>query len=247
MTSAELLYEAAVAHLRGGLPSEARETAVAGLRLDHDHAGLWQVFGLSCYELEAFDEALDALERATCLGVLAPHTQLALAELYTRRGLTMASEAIYVFLAEESRCPINLLSPVASGLGRCGRFAEALSVCQRLITVRPEHHAAWFGIGYYQLKLGATPADAIPAVAMAQRLAPDSLSYRLSLVSLFAESKGYTAAYELLRVVSAEKIRCPMMVNRCIQVFAHVGDAANVREYERWFARMAEARPETHR
>lgn len=241
MTTAAVFHRAALAAWQIGDWESAIGAARSGLQFEPDHGGLHELAGLAEYEMENFGPAANALQTASILAPMGVPAQLALADCYLRFGQVISARAIFNFLAEIDRCPTPLLPNVAKGFGRLGAYEEALEVCERLTELRPTYHPAWFGIAYYQAKLEGSLADILPALQVAYELAPEAITYRLSLASAYLDAGELDRAHGLIRDLPAESVRCPLMVNRFIRVFAAAGNAGRVREYESWFVRMAES------
>lgn len=243
MPGDEILFRAAVAAFDTGDFPRAAAVAQYGLLAAPDAGRLWEVRGLALFAMNDFPAAATALERATGLTPLAPLAQVALADCYARLGKPDLARTILVFLAEPGRGPEPILPRVAAGLGRIGEYATALGVCERLTGVRPGYHPAWFGVAFYRQKLGYPAAELVDPLFAAVQLAPDKLTYRLNLATVCDDLGWYPMAYGVVREVPAERVLCPRVVAKLIRVFAHVGDAGRVAEYEAWLARMADSDP----
>jgi tetratricopeptide (TPR) repeat protein len=216
----------------------AAELCRDALRDQPDDGDLWQLCGTAYWELGLVEDAQEALETASCLKPLSPLAQCALAEVYTRTNQVESARAICANLAERDDCPVPLMPRVAKGLGRLGEHGLALRVCERLVAVRPGHHAALFGVAFYKSALGAPPEEILPYVAAAHELAPQVCSYRVSLASVLALLGRCEEAYEVARDVPAEQVHCPNCVRRLVPVFRRLKDRARAVSWARWLGRM---------
>jgi hypothetical protein len=134
---------------------------------------------------------------------------------------------------------VPLLPRVARGLGELGEHALALEVCERLAALRPCHHAAIFGVAYYRSALGHSPEQVLPLLRRAFEMAPDVVTYRVSLASVFATLGRLTAAYELVRDVPPGAVTCRACVERLLLAFREAGDGQRLAEWSACLERMA--------
>jgi Flp pilus assembly protein TadD len=229
--AADCFYRAALGHLAAGAHGLARDACRAGLRVEPDHPGLNEALGLAEFGAERYGPAVHALEAASLFGPLGAEAQLALADCYVRFGQVQAAGAIVDFQAEPGRCPTPLLPDLARGLGRTGRYALALDVCQRLTVLRPSYHPAWFGVAYYLGQLGRPPGTLVRPLEAAFALAPRALTYRLNLAALYADLGRPADAYALVRGVPADAVRCRCLCRRLLPAFEHAGDRDGLAAY----------------
>lgn len=207
-----------------GRVSEAEAIAQAGLRQSPEDGDLWQLYGLLCQRAGDLAGARAALETASALVPLDPSARCALADCYARTGQIELARDLYRHLAGDGRCPTPLLPAVAFGLGALGDHETALEVCQELSRRDPTRHEALFGIAFYMRRLGHPPEAVIPVVARAHELAPRLTLYRVLLGSLLAGVGRQKEAYDLLRGVAPESVRCCGCLRRMMAVFRLAGD-----------------------
>jgi tetratricopeptide (TPR) repeat protein len=243
MSAADSVYQAAVLAYDTGDFSQAATVAQYGLLASPDDGRLWEIRGLALYELSDVPGATVAVEHASWRVPLSALGQLVLADCYTAADKPELAWTILTFLAEPDRCPQPLLPKVSAGLGRIGAYTLALEVCERLTALRPTYHPAWFGVAFYRQKLNRPAEDLIDPLFAALQLAPDALTYRLSLAGICDDLGWYPMAYRVVKCVSASRVKCPRMVAKLIRVFSHMGDVKRVLEYEAWLGRMAETDP----
>lgn len=238
MTALAIYLQAAWQRFDEGDFARAVELCRDALRARPDDGDLWQLCGAAYWELGLVEDAQEALETASCLKPLNPLAQCALAEVYTRTNQVESAKAICANLAGRDDCPVPLMPRVARGLGRLGEYRLALTVCERLVALRPCHHAALFGVAFYRSALGARPEEILPYVAAAHELAPQVCSYRVSLASVLALLGRCQDAYDIVRDVPAEEVHCPDCVRRLVPVFRRVRDRDGAVSWARQLGRM---------
>lgn len=238
MVSNVLESQARAAFDRGDFP-RCIELCREALARSPEEGELWQLCGTACWELGLLDDAQEVLESASCLKPLSPLAQLSLAEVYTRTRHLESARSAASDLADREDCPVSLLPRVARSLGQLGEFSLALSVCERLVVLRPFHHAAVFGVAFYRSALGQRPEQILPWLMRAFELAPDVISYRVSLASVLAGLQRSREAYDLVREVPPHIVTCRVVLQRLLPVFLDVGDHT---AYAAWQARLTPMR-----
>jgi pentatricopeptide repeat protein len=205
---------------------QADRLAEARLGEFPDDGELWQLRGLLRQRLGDLDGACAALETASMLVPLESSARCALADCYARTGRIELARDLYRHLAGDGRCPTPLLPAVASGLGALGDHETALEVCQELSRRDSTRHEALFGMAFYMRRLGYPIETILPVVARAHELAPQLRLYRVLLGSLLAGVGRQEEAYDLLRGVAVESVRCCGCLRRMMAVFRLAGDEA---------------------
>lgn len=203
--------------------AEAAQLALRFLDETPDDGRLLEVYGAACCNLRRFDEARPALEHASALVPLHPLAQYALATCYVLEGRHDVAGAMYEYLATRVR-DTGVLSAVATRLGAMGRYQPALEVCLKIQDLDPGHHQAFFGVAYYLEQLGNPPEALIPSLSMAMDLAPNVLHYRVNLALVLDAAGRLAAGYELLATVPPERVGCPCVLRRMIDLFERAGD-----------------------
>lgn len=210
--------------LNEGALLDAKSLAEKGLRRHPDDGELWQLLGIIAWQIKDFDEARNALETATCLTPLAAISQIALADVYSRDGFPESARAIYMHLADSNPCPVSLLAQVAQGLGRLRAFAYAFAVCQRIIGMRPGHHAAHFGAAYYLGCLGRPVGEYLSYLETALELSPDTTSYRVSLAGAYVRLGRNLEAATVAGSVDPDTVCCRNARNCIAHAFESIGN-----------------------
>lgn len=230
MSQARDLFHRSLEHFQRGRFSQAEALARAGLLQFPDEGHLWQLLGILHHQASDFARASEALETAALLVPLESAARWALADCQARLGRAELARQLYRHLAGDDACPTALLPAVASGLGSVGEDATALDVCHKLARREPTRHEAFFGMAFYMRRLGHPAASLIPVVTRAHDLAPEVVTYRVLLASLLAHTGEPQEAYELLRDVPPESVRCTGCLRRMMAVFRLAGDDARSRD-----------------
>jgi Flp pilus assembly protein TadD len=204
--------------------SEAEELAGEAVRSYPDDGRLWQLHGLLLHRMSEFVRGCSALETAGLLVPLEPSSRCALADCYARTGHAELARDLYRGLSGDARCPTELLTAVASGLGGLGDHETALETCLELIRRDPEHHQAYFGVAFYLRRLGRPARGVLPAIQRAHELAPESPLYRITLAAILDHIGRREEAYELLRVVDPAVVQCGCCLHRMLVLFRNAGD-----------------------
>jgi tetratricopeptide (TPR) repeat protein len=207
-----------------GKLTEAGDLAEEALRENDDDGYIWQFVGLIRHRVGDFNGARDALETAGLLVPLNPETRCALAESFARTGVKVPAVELYRALASDPRCPERLLPSIAAGLGCLGQYDDALGVCLDLTRRAPDQADAYFGVAFYQRRLGHGLEVAIPWVMKAHELSPDVPLYRISLAAMLDHVGRHEEAYDLLLDVDLDGISCRCCLRRMSTIFLSVGD-----------------------
>jgi predicted Zn-dependent protease len=222
MNATEKTFQEAETLLRDGQFTLALERAHLGLRHCPDNSLLWQLHGIALCNLGEFREARRSLETATTLGPLRAQGRCCLADCYAKLGSSELARWMYRRLAADRAVGANLLPAIASGAGAVGDYRCALRVCRRLVRLNPEHHQGLFGVAFYLERLGAPATEVVNWVDQAFRLKPRSMTYRLSLATVFCELRRWDEASELLDALPIESA-CPGALRRMSALYARIG------------------------
>ena len=188
----------------------------------------WELQGTALYATSQFEQARGALEIASSLAPLSFQGQLLLADCYARIESFEAAECIYDHLtANVEQLPVCLLAKLATLLEARGKFQQAVKVCRRAAELQPECDEAVFGLAYYMSKVGYTPRMVLPILHKAFDLAPDKLSYRLSLAQVLHRLGDTQQAYCLVTNLEFDdfvNITCRCCLQRLMNIFSLAGD-----------------------
>ena len=131
---------------------------------------------------------------------------------------------LYRHLANDPRCPTELLSATARGLGWIGDDKTALQACRELSRRDSTRHDAYFGEAYYLRRLGYSAETVLPIVLQAYESAPNVALYRVALASLLNGVGEIEEAQDLIRGVTPESIGCRCCLQRVLAVFQSADD-----------------------
>ena len=196
-----------------------------GILAEDPHNGrAWEMLGAIHHSQGAVEEAIYALEEATALRPLTVGGQFAIADCYLAKGHVDAAEVVYQDLADGDRLPDNLLPDVVRALDTIGDYSRALRLSRRAMKKVPTCADAHYGVGYYLTKLGHKSESVLPYFSRAVQLAPENVSYRVTLASLYLQLGKGDEAFNVLGSLTSGQLsllHCP----NCIQKFADVYEA----------------------
>jgi tetratricopeptide (TPR) repeat protein len=209
---------------KAGLLEEAREVLSSAIAADTESLRLWEMLGLVTYEMGDKRIAQPSLERASLLGPLSAAAQVALAKCYDASEHCEAAAAIYRHVARLPEIEVELLEPLAAGLGRAGELEMALEVCRRAARLLPDNPDPLVGIVHYMRRLRRPIERIIPAMFRAHHLEPENSEYRISLAWMLHEIGRSDDAAELLEPVPCEEFTCVRCLTLMQRIFEHVGE-----------------------
>jgi tetratricopeptide (TPR) repeat protein len=230
MTSPEDLFRIGLALMKQNQHQQAEELAAVAV-LDHpDDGNLWELLGVAQHHERRHEAACEALETATLLKPLDVGARFCLAGSYAATGCRELAIFVYRMVAHDEQTPNWLLPRVAARLGQMEEYTDALETCQALLLRDPARHEAHFGVAFYLSRLGA-PLDCVTeAITRAHEAAPEISLYRVVLASLLHEQGQTEDAYDLLRHLAPDAIRCPHSLRRMSLVFCAACDPERAQE-----------------
>ncbi|WP_169975706.1 tetratricopeptide repeat protein [Tautonia rosea] len=231
MSPANHLSRLCLTLLEEGRSDEADSLVSATLHSNPNLGVLWQLRGLLRRQRGELIAARGDLETASALIPLNPAARCALADCYVAAEKPDLAGLLYLGLAEDPRCPTDLLAPVAAGLGTVGAFAAALATCRELARREPERHQAHFGIAFYLRKLGHPVEDVLEPIHRAFELAPGSTLYRVTLSALLDHLGRRAEACSLMRDVDPASIECSCCLRRVATLFRQAGDQGRAEQW----------------
>jgi tetratricopeptide (TPR) repeat protein len=220
-------YERAMSLYAAGESALAIDELQELLDANGDDGRLWEVMGNLAFANDDFALAQSSLERASVLVPLSAAGQLVLAKCYDRSGHRAAAGAIYRHVATLKRLAVELLEPLASGLGRSGEVELALAICRRAAEAMPENPDPLVGMVHYMRRLRRPVEQILPVLRRAHDLDPSNCEYRISLAWMLHEVGRSEDGAELLAPVPCERYTCIRCLTLMQQIFERVGDAAN--------------------
>jgi hypothetical protein len=108
------------------------------------------------------------------------------------------------FLSREDLAEVHIAS-LASKLGKVGEFSLALQVCQYLVSRNAANPDAWYGIAFYQERLGCAPKMLLTPLRRAV-LFSGSICARVHLARVLFSLEELPEAYVLVRFIPIEAI-----------------------------------------
>lgn len=224
MQSLQEIFCRSLSLFQQGQRDESEVLLRSGLEQFADAGCLWQLLGLVQENGGAWREALTSLERASHLIPLEPPASFTLAMCYLRDDQRELGVLLLRRLAVREQTPTWLLPVIASNLGGLGEYPAALAACRRILRRDATRHDAHFGVGFYYRKLGLSAARCLEAFLRAHALAPRVGLYRIVTASLLEDEGETDEAWELLRGVDINEVRCPAALRRMMHLFASKRD-----------------------
>jgi tetratricopeptide (TPR) repeat protein len=224
-----------------GMLREALRVAEDGLQGQPDDGRLWEMVGLIQHARGEFQTACRAIETASLLVSLNPRSECALAETYLHQGQGELARQLYQHLAEQPKVPTNLLSQIASGLGRLKEVHLALQVCREAARRQPECDAPLFAMAYYMGRLRYPLEVILPVLDRAISLAPECVLYRVSKAMLLERANRPDEAFAAVRVLKLDDLaalRCGRCLARLRDLFSRAGDKQRFEACQKAMAQM---------
>lgn len=170
-----------------------------------------------------FVRTLEVLRSAESMGQLSPYAQLIYVHCLALRGFRRdALSRLKLFLSKTVLDEAEL-SPIARKFGELSEWRLALEVCLHLARHYPESASAWYGIGFYQEKLGMPP-EATNAAFRNALLLSDCLCSRLRYAKNLSELERIEEAYVLIRSIDCCRLVKPWQREVVGQIYHAVGD-----------------------
>ena len=191
------------------------------LQHDAENGRLWELVGVLAYESDDFQLAQSAIERASALIPLSARGQLVLACCYDRSGNRESAGAIYRHISGLGGLAVDLLEPLAAGLGRHGELEMALNICRQAASELPESTTPLVGMIYFMRRL-RRPHELILAVALrACNLDPHNFECRIAAAWLLHEAGRSQEGAVLLKEVDVSQCACVSCRVRMERIFEH--------------------------
>jgi hypothetical protein len=145
------------------------------------------------------------------------------ARVCEQKKCSETAAAIYRHLATIDKLPIDLLEPLASGLGGCGEYELALNVCRQAAQRMPDIADTLLGIVHYLRRLRRPLEVALPAMYRAYQLEPDNVEYRIALAWMLYELDRTVEGARLLESVPLAQFSCARCLERMQAIFERSG------------------------
>ncbi len=194
------------------------------LSRDADNGHLWQLLGNLYFARKEFTLAQTALECASVLVPLSARSQVTLARCYDSAGHSEAASAIFLHVATMRDLDLDLLEPLAAGLGHCGHLELALNVCRSAARRIPDSAAPLLGIVHYMYRLRRPVEHILPVMARAVSLDSENVELRIALAWLLNKADRAAEAADVLKQVPVDEIRCAGCLERLMHICEQAGD-----------------------
>lgn len=220
-------YKQAVGTYTAGEIKLAIAELQESLARDPENGAQWELLGTFAFASGDVELAQSAIERAGLWTPLGARSQLILATCYRRAGYARAALAIFRHVAALEELDLDLLEPLASGLGACGEHELALDVCRQAARRMPGNPDPLFGIVHYLRRLRRPLEIILPAMFRVHYLEPDNAEYRIVLAWMLHELDRSAEGASLLSKVPLAEFTCVSCLERMQRIFEHVGDIAS--------------------
>jgi hypothetical protein len=128
-------------------------------------------------------------------------------------------------LLEKHSLTRSQLELLASRLGGLQEYSPALQVCQHLAVTHPDSADAWYGIGYYQDRLGSSSTICVHAFAKAAKLSGCVCS-RVHLAKILTQLGCWEDAYSWVRLIPLSRPSRPIWAHTVFQIAMANQDSA---------------------
>lgn len=218
-------YKQAVDAYAAGEIERAIAELQESLAQEPENGSDWELLGTLAFANGAFELAQSAIEHAGLWIPLGARSQIVLAACYRRSGHVRAAAAIYRHVATLGELELDLLEPLASGLGGCGDYELALNICRQAARRMPDNPDSLFGVVHYLRRLGRPLEIILPAMFRVHSLEPDNAEYRIVLAWMLHELDRGEEAAGLLDAVPYAEFSCVSCLGRMQRIFERVGDS----------------------
>jgi len=192
----------------------------------------WELGGVTYWMEGETQAAIRYLEEATMLKPLHPFAQVALADGYAQLGKNDLSRTIWEFLATADGGS-RLIRFLGQSSGELADDFLGCTVYQTVTNNDPLNHHGWFGLGVCLARLGGDLGRVTESLAVAVRLAPGIVPYRLTLAELCLAAGDHDRTLYVLGPLDACRFRCPCLLRRACDLYLQLGDTVRVQEYRR--------------
>ena len=209
-----------------GRYAEAVDLLTPALAKDPERADAQALLGYAYFELERYDEARAAFNRALALGRMTPALLSRLAHI--------ALEKERLPHAVNSLRLAGLLAPddsdvqlaAADAAAQAGLLDEALAGCRDVLKTDPARADVWLLAGNLHLRAGRR-ADALRMLLTAYHLGRSSAALERTLAELLVDAANPRAAVDFYeRVLSRKPADRAVLELRCARLLAAAGDGA---------------------
>lgn len=197
------------------------------MRWRTDDGRYWELIGTIQYARGRFAVSVSALERASLLVPLTPASRVCLGHGYGKIGRKALSRDLLEILISDSSLSMPLLLQVAAGLDAIDRPDLAMKACRAASERDSQHAQPYYDLGYYAARCGYPPRISESLARKAVSLSPQTISYRIGLMSLLMKQDRYDDACEIIQDLSNEQIdciHCRCCLQRIARLYEFAGD-----------------------
>lgn len=183
-----------------------------------EHLGIAYWVSGDCHSaFQTFEETRQMGELSDIGELIFIHTQVT----YGKRR--RARQVLVDFLLKRNVAKEHL-ERLASKFGKLGEFSLALTVCQFLVSRYPHNADAWYGIGFYQERLGVSNHLLVKPFRMAATLS-QSIGAKVHLAKLLCDVDRIDEAHLIISKIPLAHFRRRWWVSTAKQIAELVGDA----------------------
>jgi tetratricopeptide (TPR) repeat protein len=215
---------ALVCELLAGREYEKAGHAAACAVIDYPFDGrFWELGGVACWMSGETQASVLCLEEATTLKPLQPFSQVALADGYERVRKKGLARTIWEFLAGPVGGP-RLVGLLDGRPGAIPDYHLAYTAYRTVTDHDPRNHYGWFGLGVSLARGGGDHERVADCYAVAVKLAPGVVSYRLNLAEAWVRAGDRHRAAEALARFDPDRFTCRCALGWAAELFDRIGD-----------------------
>ncbi len=176
-----------------------------------------ECLGIALWLWNRVPEAIKSFEAALELAAMQPATELIYIQCLASVGRRRFASNALRHLLKQLDISESSLESLASKLGRVGEYYLALQVCQHLVIKNPASPDAWYGIAFYQERLGCAPQSLLTPLRRAV-LFSGSICARVHLARVLFQLEELPEAYVLVRFIPVDAIDRLCWANTIFQI-----------------------------
>jgi hypothetical protein len=181
--------------------------------------------GYAFWLLDEYEIAKGCLATAKDRGSISSNGLILLLRIALHSDQRKQARAALTELLKKHSLTRSQLELLASKLGGLHEYSAALQVCQHLAVTHSESADAWYGIGYYQERLGCSPTICVQAFAKAAKLSGCVCS-RVHLAKVLTQLGCWEDAYRWVRLIPVSRLSRPSWAHTVFQIALANHDSA---------------------
>ncbi len=186
--------------------SEAIEFANAKVEANPESVFYREHLGIALWVQGRASEASRAFEHARGFGSLSDIAELILIHCRVQNQQRKEAGKLLTEFLRTRLVTREHLEQLASKFGKLGEYSLALKVCFHLVSKYPNSADAWYGIGFYQEKLGFPP-DVVATPLGRAVLLSRCICAKIHLAKVVALCGRWQEAYKLVREIPVEMLQ----------------------------------------